>query len=139
MRVQLIWLDHDGCNSSTNVQMPVCFCIRHVLGRSHARWENRHILSSFANRANQRAGLSISLPHKSPCRVWTQKMYPLLAGVHAQEFLSRCRYSTPTPRHLMAEIVVHPSSHFSLRKSQEKCTPAETPSHKTTRAPEIVT
>ena len=44
-----------------------------------------------------------------------------LSLAHAYEFLSRCRFSTPTPRHPMVEPFVHMSSRFPLRKSKEKC------------------
>ena len=52
-----------------------------------------------------------------------------LSPVHAYEFVSRCRFSTPTPR-LMIELFVLTSSHFPLRKSEYSYTPAETRTHK---------
>ena len=48
-----------------------------------------------------------------------------LSPVHAYEFLSRCRFSTPTPRQPMIEVFVLASSRFPLRKSEEKFTSAE--------------
>ena len=53
-----------------------------------------------------------------------------LSPVHAYEFLSRCRFSTPTPRQPMVELFVLTSSRFPLRKSEEKFTPAESRTHK---------
>ena len=53
-----------------------------------------------------------------------------LSPVHAYEFLSRCRFSTPTPRQPIVELLVLTSSHFPLQRAEEKCTPAETRTHK---------
>ena len=53
-----------------------------------------------------------------------------LSPVQAYEFLSRCRFSTPTPRQPMIEVFVLASSRFPLRKSEEKITPADTRTHK---------
>ena len=53
-----------------------------------------------------------------------------LSPVHAYECLSRCRFSTPTPRQPIVELFVLTSSRFPLRKSEEKSTPAETRTHK---------
>ena len=53
-----------------------------------------------------------------------------LSPVHAYEFMSRCRFSTPTPRQLMVELFVLASSRIPLRKPEEKFTPAESRTHK---------
>ena len=53
-----------------------------------------------------------------------------LSPIHAYEFLSRCRFSTPTPRQPMVELFVLASSRFPYQKSEEKITPAESRTHK---------
>ena len=63
---------------------------------------------------------------RCPSRVWSQGISAHLSPVHAYECLSRCRFSTSTPRQLMVELFVHTYSRFSLRESEEECTPAET-------------
>ena len=67
---------------------------------------------------------------RCPSRVWSRgDLLIHLSPVHAYELLSRCRFSTPTPRLSMVELFVSTSSRYPLRKSQEKCTPAETRTH----------
>ena len=64
---------------------------------------------------------------RCPSRVWSQGIYlPISPRVHAYEFLSRSRFSTPTPPQPMVELFVLTSSRFPLRKPEEKFTLAET-------------
>ena len=63
-------------------------------------------------------------------RVVTRDLSTQLSPIHAYEFLSRCRFSTPTPRQPMVELFVLASSRFPLRKPEEKLTPAESRTHK---------
>ena len=59
-----------------------------------------------------------------------QKGSTHLSPVRAYEFLSRCRFSTPTPRQPMVKPFVLASSRFPLRKPEEKSIPAESRTHK---------
>ena len=43
---------------------------------------------------------------RCPSRVWSHKGSTHLSPVHAYEFLSRCRYSTPIPRQPTVELFV---------------------------------
>ena len=53
-----------------------------------------------------------------------------ISPVHAYEFLSRCRFSTPTPRQPTIELPGLTSSRYPLRKPEQKFTPAESRTHK---------
>ena len=74
--------------------------------------------SLFADGANQRA-TTLPIPRVVTRTACGHKGSTHLSPVHAYDFFSRCRFSTPTPRQPMVELFVLTSSRFPLRKREE--------------------